>query len=86
LFVDVHNAADNVTAGHAAWAANSIKLYMDQVAERDGPHHLDHVWHRVWSGVRATLPQIGRLKLMVHRVKRRFFDQDPRYVPLIFPS
>ena len=37
LFVDVHNAADNVTAGHSAWAMNTIKRYMDEVAERDGP-------------------------------------------------
>lgn len=86
LFVDVHNAADNVTAGHAAWATKSIKLYMDNVAKREGPHHMDRVWHRVWSGVRATLPQFGRFKLMAHRVNRRFFGRDPRYVPLIFPS
>lgn len=86
LFVDMHNAADNVTAGHAAWATNAIKHYMDQLTERQGPHHLDDVWHRVWSGVRATLPQIGRMKLMAHRAKRRFLGRDPAAVPLIFPS
>jgi len=86
LFVDMHNAADNVTAGHAAWATNAIKHYMDQVTERKGPHHLDDVWHRVWSGVRATLPQISRVKLMTHRAKRRFLGPDPAAVPLIFPS
>ena len=86
LFVDMHNAADNVTAGHAAWATNAIKHYMDQVTEREGPHHLDDVWHRVWSGVRATLPQISRVKLMTHRAKRRFLGPDPAAVPLIFPS
>ena len=86
LFVDVHNAADNVSAGHSAWAMNAIKLYMDEVAERDGPHNVDRVWHRVWSGVRATLPQIGQIQLIAHRVKQRIFGEDPRFVPLIFPS
>jgi hypothetical protein len=54
LFVDVHNAADNVAAGHSAWAMNTIKRYLDDVAEREGPHNVDHAWHRVWAGVRST--------------------------------
>jgi hypothetical protein len=86
LFVDVHNAADNVAAGHSAWAMNSIKRYLDGEAEREGPHALDHSWHRVWSGVRATLPQIGRWRLLAHRVGKRFLGRDPSSVPLIFPS
>ncbi|CAN7513441.1 iron-containing redox enzyme family protein [Mesorhizobium caraganae] len=85
LFVDVHNAADNVTAGHSAWALNAVKRYMDELAERSGPHNLDESWHRVWSGVRLTLPQIGRFKLFGHRLKRRFLAADQRFVPLIFP-
>lgn len=86
LFVDVHNAADNVSVGHSAWAMNAIKRYLDEVAERDGPHNVDRVWHRIWSGVRATLPQIGRVRLLAHRIRQRFFGEDPRLVPLIFPS
>jgi heme oxygenase-like protein len=86
LFVDVHNAADNVAAGHSAWAMNTIKRYMDEVAEREGPHNVDRTWHRVWSGMRATLPQIGRLRLMLHRIGRRVFGENPTAVPLIFPS
>ncbi len=86
LFVEVHNAADNVSVGHAAWAMNAIKRYIDDVADREGPHSIDHAWHRVWTGVRATLPQIGRVRLMVHRIARRLFAEDPRLVPLIFPS
>jgi hypothetical protein len=86
LFVDVHNAADNVSVGHAAWAMDAIKRYMDLVAERDGPHNVDRIWHRVWSGVRATLPQIGRIRLVAHRIRKRFFGEDPTLVPLIFPS
>lgn len=86
LFVDVHNAADNVSVGHAAWAMNAIKRYLDDVIERDGPHNVDRHWHRVWAGVRATLPQMGRLRLLTHRVRRRLFGEDQRLVPLIFPS
>jgi hypothetical protein len=86
LFVEVHNAADNVAAGHSAWAMNAIRRHMDEVAEREGPHNLDHTWHRVWSGVRATLPQIGPMRLMAHRIRRRLFGTDPSLVPLIFPS
>lgn len=86
LFVDMHNAADNVSVGHAAWAMNAIRRYMDEVADRDGPHNVDRTWLRVWSGVRATLPQIGRMRLMTHRIKRRLFGEDPTLVPLIFPS
>ena len=86
LFVDVHNAADNVSVGHSAWAMNAIKRYMDEMTERDGPHNVDRIWHRIWSGVRATLPQIGRVRLMAHRVRKRFLGDDPTLVPLIFPS
>jgi hypothetical protein len=86
LFVDVHNAADNVAAGHSAWAMNAIKRYLDGEAEREGPHAVDHTWHRVWSGVRATLPQIGRWRLVAHRMGKRFLGRDPGAVPLIFPS
>ena len=86
LFVDVHNAADNVSVGHSAWAMNAIKRFMDEVAERDGPHNVDRVWHRVWTGVRATLPQIGRMRLVAHRLRERFFGEQPSLVPLIFPS
>jgi hypothetical protein len=86
LFVDVHNAADNVSVGHAAWAVAAITRYMDDVAEREGPHNLDPTWHRVWSGVCATLPQIGRIRLLAHRLAKRLFGKDPARVPRIFPS
>jgi len=86
LFVDLHNAADNVSAGHSAWAMNAIRRYMDEMAERDGPHNLDRTWHRVWAGVRATLPQIGRFRLLAHRLGRRLFGEDTTLVPRIFPA
>jgi hypothetical protein len=86
LFVDVHNAADNVTAGHTAWAMNTIMQYMDEVAEREGPHGVDHAWHRVWSGVRATLPAVGGLRMAAYRIGRRLFGEETRQTPLIFPN
>ena len=87
LFVNVHNAADNVSVGHAAWAMNAITQYMDELVEREGPHRVDHAWHRIWSGVRATLPQIGRVRLAAHRVSQRLFGPvGAAREPVIFPS
>ncbi len=84
LFVEIHNAADNVTNGHAAHSLNAIKRYMDEVAAREGPHNLDVVWRRVWSGVRSTLPQIGPLRLMAHRVRNRLLGVPEERTPVIF--
>lgn len=86
LFVELHNAADNVTNGHAAYSLDAIKHYMDEVATREGPHNLDDVWHRVWSGVRATLPQIGPLRLMVHRIRNRISGESVVHIPYIFSA
>ena len=87
LFVEMHNAADNVTNGHGAMALDAIKQYLDEIAAREGPHNLDHAWHRVWSGVRATLPQIGGLRLMAHRIHARLTGtQKSHQAPLIFTS
>jgi hypothetical protein len=87
LFVNVHNAADNVSVGHAAWAMNAITQYMDELVEREGPHRVDHAWHRVWTGVRATLPQIGRVRLAAHRLGQRLFGPvGAGREPVIFPS
>jgi hypothetical protein len=85
LFVDVHNAADNVSVGHSAWAMDAIKRHLDEVAEREGPHNVDRTWQRVWTGVRATLPQIGRVRMMVHRIQKRLLGTDPTLIPRIFP-
>lgn len=87
LFVNVHNAADNVSVGHAAWAMNAITQYMDELVEREGPHRVDHAWHRIWTGVRATLPQIGRVRMAAHRVTQRLFGPvGAAREPVIFPS
>lgn len=87
LFVNVHNAADNVSVGHAAWAMNAITQYMDELVEREGPHRVDHAWHRIWTGVRATLPQIGRVRLAAHRFTQRLFGPvGAAREPVIFPS
>ena len=87
LFVNVHNAADNVSVGHAAWAMNAITQHMDELVEREGPHRVDHVWHRIWTGVRATLPPIGRVRLAAHRVTQRLFGPvGAAREPVIFPS
>ena len=86
-FVDVHNAADNVAAGHSAWAINAIRRYLDDVAEREGPHSLDHTWHRVWSGRACHAPadQPPSPDGAPHRATplRRGIDAGAEHLPLI---
>jgi len=55
-FVDYHNSSDNASVGHAAIAVNIIKLFMDDIAAHEGHHRLDYYWHRIWTGMRLTLP------------------------------
>lgn len=57
LFVDLHNSADNASVGHTAWALEAIKSYMNAIAQQEGPHNLDAHWHRIWAGMRLTLPE-----------------------------
>ncbi len=70
-FVEVHNAADNVSVGHTASAMNAIKAYMDDIATREGRQNLDRAWLRVWTGVRSTLPQCGFVRVLAHRIASR---------------
>jgi Iron-containing redox enzyme len=87
LFVDVHNAADNVAAGHAAWAMKAIVSYLDEVAMREGRESVDHHWHRVWSGLRATLPEVWSIRLAARRLATRMRAfRRARRVPVIFPG
>ncbi|MGB1220778.1 MAG: iron-containing redox enzyme family protein [Alcanivoracaceae bacterium] len=55
-FVDFHNSTDNASVGHAALSMEAVMAYMDDVAEREGPDNLDRHWHRIWAGMRLTLP------------------------------
>jgi hypothetical protein len=56
-FVDLHNGADNVSAGHSAQAREAIQIFLDGVLARDGREAADVQWRRVWTGLRSTLPQ-----------------------------
>ncbi|HJO27032.1 MAG TPA: iron-containing redox enzyme family protein [Planctomycetota bacterium] len=56
-FVDLHNGADNVSAGHSARALEAIQIYLDEILARDGREAVDACWQRVWAGLRSTLPQ-----------------------------
>jgi len=85
LFVDVHNAADNICEGHAASATKAIVAYMDEVAASQGPDGVDEHWHRVWSGVRGTLPHAGPSPWRSRMASLRRFRRNPR-APLVFPS
>jgi hypothetical protein len=85
IFVDLHNAADNVSAGHAALAMNTIETYMNDLADREGPHNLDDVWYRIWAGLSSTQPLSNNLNFLVQKIKTLFngvsYDQ---LAPTIF--
>lgn len=86
-FVDVHNAADNVSAGHAAWAMQAIIAYLDDVAARESTEIVDHHWQRVWSGVRATLPAVAGPQSAASRFAARIRAfRRVRSRPAIFPT
>jgi hypothetical protein len=84
LFVDIHLAADNISQGHTAKSLLAIKLYMDQVAVREGPHNLDSTWRRIWSGVRSTLPQPSLARLIAHKISARLRGKKVDELPRIF--
>lgn len=84
LFVDIHLAADNIAQGHTAKSLLAIKLYMDQVAAREGPHNLDSTWRRIWSGVRSTLPQLSLARLIAHKISARLRGKKVDELPRIF--
>ena len=75
-FVEIHNAADNVSEGHTACAMKAIETYMDDIATREGSHNLDHAWFRVWAGLRSTLPQCSRMRVIAHRMATRILGRS----------
>jgi len=77
LFVDLHNAADNVSSGHVAQALDAIHHYMDELARLAGPHALDPAWRRVWTGMRSTMPPMGRWRFRLHRLAARLTGRPP---------
>ncbi len=85
LFVDVHNAADNVSVGHSAWALEAIVRYLEEVALRHGPSRADLAWQRVWSGVRVTVPEGAPKPGRISRWGRARVGGDHRGKPQIFP-
>lgn len=84
LFVDIHLAADNISQGHTAKSLLAIKLYMDQIAAREGPHNLDSTWRRIWSGVRSTLPQPSLPWLISNTISARLRGKKADELPRIF--
>lgn len=52
LFVDLHNAIDNISTGHSAWAAASLDAYLSAFSTRDR----DELWARIRTGYVALNP------------------------------
>ena len=56
IFVDLHNAIDNVSDGHAAWAADAIDLHISALEDRG---EAAQFWGRVRNGYEALEPIIS---------------------------
>ncbi len=56
-FVDLHNTIDNVSTGHAAWAADAIDEHMQAVSELGDP---ELEWTRVRAGYESLAPLTSR--------------------------
>ena len=65
LFVDLHNAIDNISTGHTAWAAASIDAYLSAFCTKDR----DELWVRIRTGFVALNPP--REETMLDRFKER---------------
>jgi hypothetical protein len=56
-FVDLHNAIDNVSTGHSAWAADAIDAHMAVATQFVDPHD---EWERIRAGYEALAPLTKR--------------------------
>ena len=52
LFVDLHNAIDNISTGHTAWAAASLDAYLSAFS----PSDQNELWARIRIGFVALNP------------------------------
>ncbi|MBV8549530.1 MAG: iron-containing redox enzyme family protein [Alphaproteobacteria bacterium] len=52
-FVDLHNTIDNVSDGHAAWAADAIDLYISNI---ESPDNATIAWKHIRKGFEALEP------------------------------
>ncbi len=53
IFVDLHNTIDNVSDGHAAWAADAIDLFISAIED---PDEVRKTWSRVRAGFESLDP------------------------------
>ncbi|MGX4731041.1 iron-containing redox enzyme family protein [Pseudomonas corrugata] len=65
LFVDLHNAIDNISTGHTAWAAASIDAYLSAFCTKDR----DELWVRIRTGFVALNPP--REETILDKLKER---------------
>lgn len=65
LFVDLHNAIDNISTGHTAWAAASIDAYLSAFCTKDR----DELWARIRTGFVALNPP--REETILDKLKER---------------
>jgi hypothetical protein len=67
LFVDLHNAIDNISTGHSAWAAASLDAYLSAFSASDR----DELWARIRTGFVALNPPREDTMLDMFRERMR---------------
>jgi hypothetical protein len=61
LYYVLHVGIDNAAAGHGALAKRAVKLFLDEVRQREGDAAMQAAWKRIWTGYLAfgTLGTLG---------------------------
>ena len=73
-FVDIHNTIDNVAAGHTAWAADAVDMFIAAIGDTHGHAAQLDAWERVRVGFVSLDPPSGhRHRLAQRRAQRRAF-------------
>jgi hypothetical protein len=71
--VRLHQSIDNFSVGHAALAAEAVRLYLDHIGAIEGSAGVERHWRRIWRGHGSLRAATFRFQLALMRdFLRRF--------------
>jgi hypothetical protein len=65
--VRLHQSIDNFSVGHAALAAEAVRLYLDHIGAIEGSGEVERHWCRIWRGYGSLRAATFRFKLALMR-------------------
>lgn len=65
--VRLHQSIDNFSVGHAALAAEAVRLYLDHIGAIEGSEEVERHWHRIWRGYDSLRAATFRFQLALMR-------------------